>query len=149
METVTGKVAALRGRKASVLVKSAAVCHRCAAGKGCGAGIFQAGDKPRYMQIEIPDGMSVRPGDRIDLQIGARHLLRAALLAYGLPLITTLITLLVLQYSGFGARDAIGIVAAGGGLLGGLAMGRAFLRRESICDQFVPTIRSPADDPAD
>lgn len=98
------------------------------------------------MQIEIPDGMSVRQRDTIDLQIGSGYLLRAALLAYGLPLITTLVALILLQSSGFGTRDAIGIVAALAGLLGGLAIGRAFLRRESICDQFVPSIGGPADD---
>lgn len=146
MEKVTGKIVALHGRTATVLVKSASVCHRCAAGKGCGAGIFQSADKTRYMQIEIPDGMSFRQGDNVDLQIGVRHLLRAALLAYGLPLITMMITLLLLQIAGLGTRDLIGIVAAGAGLLGGLAIGRAFLRRESICDQFVPIIGSSADD---
>lgn len=146
METVTGKISALHGKTATVVVKSTAVCHRCAAGKGCGAGIFQSAEKPRHMQIEIPDGMSVRQGDSIDLQIGAGYLLRAALLAYGLPLITTLVTLLLLQTSGFGTRDAIGIVAALAGLSGGLAIGRVFLRRGSICDQFVPSIGSPADD---
>lgn len=145
METVTGKIAALHGRTATVAVKSASVCHRCAAGKGCGAGIFQSADKPRYMQIELPDGMSVRSGDIIDLRIGARYLLRAALLAYGLPLITMLVTLLMLQLSGFGTRDVVGIVASGAGLLGGLVIGRAFLRRDSICDQFIPTIGSSAD----
>jgi len=149
METVTGKINALNGRTATVAVISASVCHRCAAGKGCGAGLFQAADKPRNMQIEIPAGMDVRLGDNINLQIGTRPLLRAALLAYGLPLITMLVSLLLLQYAGADAGDATGILVAGGGLLAGLVIGRTLLGRESICDQFVPTIGRSADEPAD
>lgn len=145
METATGKINALNGRTATVSVRSSSVCHRCAAGKGCGAGIFQSTDKPRYMQIELPEGMSLQIGDSIDLTIGGRHLLRAAVLAYGLPLITMLVSLLALQSFGVATDDASGVLAAVGGLLAGLVLGRALLKRESVCDQFVPTIGSSAD----
>ena len=144
METATGKISALNGRTATVIVTSASVCHRCAAGKGCGAGVFQAADKPRYMQIDIPDGMSVHAGDSIDLTIASRHLLRAALLAYGMPLLTMLGSLLAWQSFSTGPGDAGAILAAGAGLLAGHLIGRAWLAKESVCDQFVPSVvRSP------
>lgn len=97
------------------------------------------------MQIELPEGMSLQIGDSIDLTIGGRHLLRAAVLAYGLPLITMLVSLLALQSFGVATDDASGVLAAVGGLLAGLVLGRALLKRESVCDQFVPTIGSSAD----
>ncbi len=145
METATGKISALHGRTATVLVKSASVCYRCAAGKGCGAGLFQATDKPRYMQFELPEGMSVQTGDSIDLTIASKHLLRAALLAYGLPLLSMLGSLLALQSFSADSGDARGVLVAGAGLLAGLLIGRALLERESVCDQFVPRIGRSAD----
>lgn len=149
METATGKISALNGRTATVIVKSSSVCHRCATGNGCGAGLLQAADKPRHMRIELPEGMSVHTGDSIDLTIGSKHLLRAALLAYGLPLITMLGSLLALQSFGDSTGDAGGVLVAGAGLLAGLLIGRTLLARESVCNQFVPTIGRSADGNAD
>ncbi len=52
------------GRRAIVAVEGALTCPRCAAGKGCGAGSFQAGDRQRRVASRIPDGLAVSGNDR-------------------------------------------------------------------------------------
>jgi len=89
--------------------------------------------------------MTVRQGDTIELTIGHKFLLRAAMLAYGLPLIT-MITLLALAWLLSGnPGDGAGIVLAIIGLVIGLFIGRQILSRESICEQFVPSVGKVSD----
>ncbi len=145
MESAIGRISALHEQIATVEVESPVACKRCAAGKGCGAGIFQDADRPRQIQVEIPAGMTVRQGDTIELTIGPKFLLRAAMLAYGLPLIT-MITLLALAWLLSGnPGDGAGIVLAIIGLVIGLFVGRQILSRESICEQFVPSVGKVSD----
>ncbi len=115
-------------------------CRRCADGKGCGAGIFQAAEKPREIEILIPAGMSVSPGDSIALTIGPKFLLRAAMLAYGLPLAGMVLFAGIGWWMPDSMSDSAAVVLAITGLAVGLAVGRQILQRESVCAQFVPTI---------
>jgi len=145
MESAIGRISALNEQIATVEVESPVACKRCAAGKGCGAGIFQDADRPRQIQVEVPAGMTVRQGDTIELTIGHKFLLRAAMLAYGLPLIT-MITLLALAWLLSGnPGDGAGIVLAIIGLVIGLFIGRQILSSESICEQFVPSFGKVSD----
>ena len=140
MESAIGKVGSIDGSIATVAVDSPIACRRCAEGKGCGAGIFESADKIREIQVQIPAGMSVRQGDTIELSIASKFLLRAAILAYGLPLLAMVV------FPGLGwlltgeNSDAAGIVLAVLGLLTGLIVGRQILRKQSICDQFIPAV---------
>ena len=137
MESAIGKISALNGVVATVAVDSPMACQRCAAGKGCGAGIFQAAEKSREIEVRIPADMMVRPGDTIELTIGPKFLLRAAMLAYGLPLAgVVLFPGLAWLISG-SIADNVGIALAITGLAAGLILGRQILQRESVCEQFV------------
>jgi len=140
MESATGRISAVSGANATVEVLSPLACRRCASGKGCGAGIFQDAGKTREIQVEIPLHMTVRVGDNIELAIASRHLLRAAMLAYALPLIAMLASLGVFWALSENASDGRAVVVAIFGLVSGLLVSRRLLKQESICEQFVPVI---------
>jgi len=145
METAIGKITAFDDRIATVVVDSAVACKRCAAGKGCGAGIFQDGSHKREIRLEIPAGMSLREGDTIELVIGPKFLLRAAMLAYGLPLSCMVLFPALVSMVAGNPGDGPGIALAVTGLGVGLLVGRRILNRASICDQFVPSIGTSDD----
>ena len=69
METPEGKVVEIvrnaDGERAIVDVEAAAACPRCAAGRGCGAGILQGSGKIRRVEALIDDGVTLRKGDRV------------------------------------------------------------------------------------
>lgn len=146
MESAFGKVGSLEGSVATIEVDSPLACRRCSEGKGCGAGIFESADKIRQIRVQIPVGMSVEKGDTIQLSIASKFLLRAAMLAYGLPLMTMVL------FPGLGWMltgkndDVAGVVLAVLGLLTGLVIGRQILRKESICEQFVPAVGHGSND---
>jgi sigma-E factor negative regulatory protein RseC len=145
MESANGRISALCGTSATVVVSSPLACRRCAAGKGCGAGIFQDAAQSRQICVEIPPDMVVQVGDNIEIAIASRHLLRAAMLAYALPLMTMLISLGALWALSDTPGDGQGIVIAVSGLAAGFAVSRWLLKQESVCEQFVPVIREEAD----
>ena len=80
LESGTGAVRAL------VVVDPSAACPRCAAGKGCGAGILATGRGVRRVEVAVPDGMELTVGDRVALSLLPENLLTAATIAYGIPL---------------------------------------------------------------
>lgn len=145
MESAFGRIIALSGRTATVSVESPVACRRCAAGKGCGAGILVGADVNRQIQVKIPPGMVVSEGESIELVIGPRFLLRAAMLAYGLPLLAMIVTLSLAWMLIGNPGDAIGVLLAAFGLVVGLVIGRRMLQQESICEQFLPSVGKAAD----
>lgn len=145
MESAIGRISVLDEQVATVVVESPVACQRCAAGKGCGAGIFQDTDRSREIRVEIPAGMSVLEGDTIALMIGPKYLLRAAMLAYGLPLVTTVLSLILAWTLTGDPGDGVGIVFAVLGLGVGLVIGRRILSKESMCEQFVPDVGRVSD----
>ncbi len=50
------------GARATVSVDAAAICPRCAAGKGCGAGIFGASKSVRRIEVSLAPGLEVSEG---------------------------------------------------------------------------------------
>lgn len=144
METAVGRISAISDRIATVEVDSPVACKRCAAGRGCGAGIFQASEQSREISVRIPADMAVREGDFVELTIGPKFLLRAAMLAYGLPLVSMVLFPGLAWLIMGGIPDIVGISLAVAGLAAGLVIGRNILRRESVCEQFVPAIGSRA-----
>ena len=146
MESATGRISVLDKSVATVVIDSPVACKRCAEGKGCGAGIFQDSDRKREIQVAVPAGMSLRVGDAIELTISPKFLLRAALLAYGLPLagVISFPTLAWMLRGNPG--DGPGIVVAILGLVAGIVVGRRILEQSSICEQFVPAVTRVADD---
>lgn len=138
-EAVTGIVDSTRAGRARVRVDSAIACARCAAGKGCGAGMFQ-GDKTTHIDVAIPDGIAINSGDTVSLAIGTQQVLRAALIAYALPLGCVLLALGIAQFWLDELQDGHALLAALVGLVSGLAIGRRLLRGERACRRFRPIL---------
>ena len=102
-------------------VDRASACARCAAGKGCGAGVFMQLFGRRILELPMPAGESFAPGDRVRVGVRADGLMRASLVLYGLPVVVFLVGAVVGQqlFAAALASDlaalALGL-AAGGGL---------------------------------
>jgi sigma-E factor negative regulatory protein RseC len=146
MESIQGTVLSVSGQLATVSVDTAAVCPRCAAGKGCGAGLFGASSASRSIDIELPPADDIRPGDRVTLSILPKRLLHASMLVYGLPLAGVLILLLLGFLFMRPLTDAVAVSLAMAGLLGGFLLGRSLLGRESCLRQFVPAVTGRSND---
>jgi sigma-E factor negative regulatory protein RseC len=148
MNVPEARVVATGANSATVSVEAQAVCARCAAGRGCGAGLLQQG-RTRLLDVRVADGLHLRPGDRVRLELAPLHLLRAAWLAYGLPLFALVVSVALAAVAGEGAGDA-GMVAAGAaGLAAGLIAGRRLLRKDSCLRQLTPVASARVGTPGD
>ena len=117
----------------------AAVCARCAAGRGCGAGLLGARRKPAVIEAEIAEGISLRPGDRVRLEFVPAELLRAAWLAYGLPL-TGLVGAALLATRVAPGNELAAVACAALGLLAGAAYGCRSLRLNGCVSRCLPVV---------
>lgn len=142
METVRGLVNSVADGRVNILVAEPIRCARCAAGKGCGAGLRLAGNQPVEIDIDLPGGVVLRAGDAVELRIDSRYLLKAALLAYGLPLLSLLVFVGGASLGGV-ESDAVVVACGVAGLVSGLALGRRFLSASYPCREFVPEIVRP------
>jgi positive regulator of sigma E activity len=141
MDNPTGRVVSLvdkrRGARAVVEVDVAAACPRCAAGKGCGAGLLQPGGR-RQIEVMVPDGVHPRVNDRVEVSLAPRNLLQAAVTVYGFPL-TGGLAGAAFAYA-FVLGDTAAAVAALLGVAAGFAAGRWRLRQGACLGRFTPTI---------
>ncbi len=122
MQVPTGTLvsSAARGGLARVRVDEPVACARCAAGRGCGAGIFARQRAGEIIDAHVLDD-GLEPGAAVDILLDDGGLLKAALLAYGYPLAGALAG--VLSGSAFGdSGAAIGALA---GISAGLLLSRA------------------------
>lgn len=147
MEKATGQVESVHGGVATVVVAAPVACARCAAGKGCGAGLLTGPDVSRQVQVQVPEGMALDAGDRVTLCIGSRELLRGAGLAYGLPLLFMLVFVGIASLGGGPGADARAIPAAIAGLVAGIFLSRRILARDAACSHLVPVIDGHASAP--
>lgn len=108
---------------AEVLVDAAGACARCRAGRGCGAGVFAGAPRRRVIRLPVPAGERVTVGADVRILIPGESLLRATLLAYGLPLAGLLAGGMV--GIAIGATDAVAAVTAAAGLAAGIVAARA------------------------
>lgn len=140
METAIGQVRSVDDGTISVVVESPVACRRCAAGKGCGAGLLTGSRKSRRIDVLAPPGMNPAIGDTVTLALPPRQLLRAAAIAYGLPLASLVLAALFAWIAGAGPDSlaAVGIVFTG--LAIGFVISRQLLVREAVCEKFVPII---------
>lgn len=90
------------------------------------------------MDALIAPGLQLSEGDSVRLELAPRSLLRASLLAYGLPLGGG-VAGAVLGYLA-GGGDAITVLAAVLGLAGGVLAGRLHLRRSACLREFTPVV---------
>ena len=126
------------GRSAVVAVEVASACPRCAAGKGCGAGLMAGTGAKRQVQARVRDGLNVAVDDVVEISLAPDNLLRAAVIVYGSPMLGAATGALVAF--GLSLSDGVSAMAALLGLSLGLAASRWQLRQASCLSRFVPTI---------
>ena len=147
MKSPSASVISVHDDTAVVRVDAAPACARCQAGRGCGAGLLEGGRGPRELTLTCPPGVDLRPGDRVNLTLGPARLLRAALLAYGLPLAALLGIPATAAWLHGPLADAELAFLAAGSLAIAVIAGRRLLARDRCLQDLVPDIgsRLPAD----
>lgn len=127
------------GLRATVDVDAAAVCARCASGKGCGAGLMLGSGTVRRVEASVDPGITLAAGDQVELILATEKVLSATLIVYGLPLSGALIAAILAYVLGF--DDAAAALAAIIGLAIGLLFARRQLRRKDCLQHFVPHVQ--------
>ena len=140
MDSPVGRIVSIADGRATVSVDTAAICARCAAGKGCGAGLLTGGNRLRLIDVRLTPGMQLKAGDEVQLTLAPSHLLRAAVLAYGLPLGGLIVALGIAWYLNQSLDDRIAVVLAIVGLVAGVLIGRHFLNKDGCLRNLVPDI---------
>lgn len=142
METIKGKVLSLDGTQDAVraLVEVEAVaCARCAAGRGCGAGLAAGGEATtRRVLADVEPGVAVRPGDAVELGLAGRQLLSAALYAWGIPLAGALSAAMLAWIGGAGDGPAAAVALAGTVL--GAVFARSRLQARRCLSSMTPSV---------
>jgi sigma-E factor negative regulatory protein RseC len=142
MDNPTGTIHSLvtgpSGTLAIVDVDVEAACPRCAAGKGCGAGLLTGAGRIRRVEAVVGDDMSLAAGDCVEIGLAPANLLRAAMLAYGLPLAGG-VGFAGLAYL-WAAGDTAAALAALAGMLLGLMLSRWRLSDSGCINDLVPHI---------
>jgi len=142
MDNPHGRVVSLvdsaDGVHAVVAVEITSACPRCAAGKGCGAGIFAPASGDRHVEASIRPGLAIAVDDIVEISLAPDNVLRAAAIVYGLPMLGAVIGASLAYTVGFG--DAAAAVTALLGLAAGLAVGRWRLGQAHCLRRFVPTV---------
>jgi sigma-E factor negative regulatory protein RseC len=130
--------------RALVEVAAAVRCPRCAAGKGCGAGLLDGQSAPRRVDALLPDHLELHRGDHVWLELAPEDLLQAALTAYGMPLLAMLLAGGGAYLLDLGELPAVVATLVGAGI--GIAVARLRLRRRECLQQMTPRIagRPPA-----
>jgi sigma-E factor negative regulatory protein RseC len=149
MDNPTGKIQSLIASNGSVRavveVDVSKACPRCAAGKGCGAGLFTGSSRKRQVEAIVAEHISLAEGDSVEISLASENLLKAALIVYGMPL-SGAITAAGLAYLAQ-LGDSIAALAALAGLLIGLFVGRWFLSRGECLENFVPYVEKRLQSP--
>lgn len=142
MEEPKGRIIAIArdndGVRALVDVDAREVCPRCAAGRGCGAGIFGGRKKIRRVEARIAPGLDIDKGDTVRIELAPRNILRAAVIVYGLPLSGAAVAAAVAYFAGLGDAGAAALAILG--LLAGLYAGKRHLDRQACIVQFTPVV---------
>ena len=142
MENPRGRIIAIeQGEGANfalVEVNAPVPCARCAAGKGCGAGLIGGTRESRRVEALVGHGVTIGEGDEVMIELKPENLLKASLIVYGLPLSTAIIASAFAYFAGFG--DMAAALAALGGVALGLVVARARLRQSACLRRFTPTI---------
>jgi sigma-E factor negative regulatory protein RseC len=127
-----------RPPRAVVEVLATVQCPRCAAGKGCGAGLLGGSDGPRRVDALLPRELELRDGDAVWLDLEAQDLLRAALVAYGAPLAGMLVVAGGAYFAALSDLQAILATLLGGFI--GAVMGRRYLSRRGCLRRMTPRV---------
>lgn len=140
MESPVARILSVKGSRAIVSIDAASLCPRCAAGKGCGAGLLTGSVRNREIEVFARPDLRLAVGDRVYLTMPDADLLRAAVFAYGLPLAGSMIAL-GLGWLVLGPlTDTVAVSAASAGLLLGWISSWQALRGARCRRQFLAEI---------
>jgi len=140
MNSPVGTIVSIADGHATVSVDAAPICARCAAGKGCGAGLLAGSNRSRLVDVPLTAGMQFKAGDEVRLSLQPAHLLRAAVFAYGLPLGGVVLALGLAWSLNQSLDDRFAVVLAVAGLVAGVLVGRHFLNEDGCLRNLAPTI---------
>ncbi|NNL62436.1 MAG: SoxR reducing system RseC family protein [Woeseiaceae bacterium] len=115
-------------------------CARCAAGKGCGAGIAGPDGGPRKIEVRLAPGLELRAGDRVRVDVAPADILGASLIVYGLPLAGAVLGAGAAYLANAGDLGAA--LAALAGIGAGMLVARGRLRRTACPHRFTPIATS-------
>ncbi len=146
MDPTIATVIDLSGRDAVVRVEGVA-CPRCAAGNGCGAAIFAQSRGTTTLTARVADSLQVAPGDRVELSVADRSLLRAACYVYGAPLLGLLLASALVHLLSEASNDWVALSWGTVGLFAGAAAGRVLARRDACVSGLRPTVCGRAGGP--
>lgn len=141
MQTPHGRIIAIDSHDAGnviVEVEATVACQRCAEGKGCGAGLLGGTAKDRQVNAMLVDGLQVRQGDQVSLDLAPRNLLHAAATVYGLPLLAAIVAALIAFVLGLG--DIGAAIFALVGIVSGVILARFRLRNSRCLRRFTPVV---------
>ena len=142
MESPRGTVVSLmtRGSEfvATIDVDVKAACARCAAGKGCGAGLLTGTGPTRRIEAVAGQGIRLQPGDTVEVSLKPRNILHAAFVAYGAPLAGALTAAAIAYGLSFGDVEAA--AASLVGMAAGMVLSRLYLNRPACLSRFKPTV---------
>jgi len=123
---------------ALVEVDATVHCARCAAGKGCGAGLLGATTGSRRVEALVGAGLAVSEGDEVRIELEPSNLLRASLIVYGTPLVAAIGAAAIAYWADLG--DLYAALAALSGVIAGLSIAQFRLRKSDCLRQFTPTV---------
>lgn len=126
------------GTRAVVEVESVAVCERCESGRGCGAGLIGRESRDRRIEAIVVENLEVAEGDRVNVVLEPRHILRASIIVYGYPLGGAVFAAMLAF--GVGLSDIAGAIAALVGIASGVCIARYRLRSKHCLREFTPVI---------
>ncbi len=105
---------------ATIRVMPPSACERCAAGQGCGAGLFARLLRSKATELSLPVASGARVGQRVWLTLDERSLARQAWYWYGIPIISFLLGAILPEMIGLQLTTAL--ARDGISLLGGVLM---------------------------
>jgi sigma-E factor negative regulatory protein RseC len=123
---------------AVVEVVSSLRCARCAAGKGCGAGLLGGEARVRRVDATIRDDLEVGAGDRVQIALDPADLLQGAFAAYGVPLLAFVVAAASAWLAGW--SEPATVAAALVGMTIGIAAARTYLGRRRCLRGFTPVV---------
>lgn len=142
MENPRGRIVSLHGVNsdtyAIVEIDPIVACARCAAGKGCGAGLLGGDATSKRVEAMVSSSMVFQQGDEVFIALQPKNLLRASLLVYGLPLAGAVLGAAAAY--GLGLNDGAAAVTALAGMAAGFWLARLRLQDLRCLRQFVPTV---------
>ncbi len=121
-----------------VEVSSDLNCKRCAAGKGCGAGLLGSRPSERRVEAVVADHLEVRNGDRVSIVLEPANVLRAAIIIYAYPLIAAMLA--AVSAHAIGLSDIAAAIATLIGLGAGIYLAKLRLRSAGCLREFTPMV---------